>query len=48
MSCFCRWDREKYPERTVEDLKERYYGIANKLAKVNALEMCLIFILPLY
>ncbi|KAL5021544.1 hypothetical protein ScPMuIL_000699 [Solemya velum] len=31
-----RWDKEKYPNRSVEDLKERYYGICNILTKVRA------------
>lgn len=31
-----RWDREKYCSRSVEDLKERYYGICNSLTKVRA------------
>ncbi|CAL1538481.1 unnamed protein product [Lymnaea stagnalis] len=31
-----RWDREKYKEHSVEDLKERYYNICNTLAKVRA------------
>ncbi|XP_045160572.2 DNA methyltransferase 1-associated protein 1-like isoform X1 [Mercenaria mercenaria] len=31
-----RWDREKYADRSVEDLKERYYNICNKLVKVRA------------
>ncbi|KAK3590712.1 hypothetical protein CHS0354_012286 [Potamilus streckersoni] len=31
-----RWDREKYPNRSVEDLKERYYNICNTLTKVRA------------
>lgn len=31
-----RWDREKYPNRSVEDLKERYYNICNTLVKVRA------------
>ena len=29
-----RWDRDKYPNRSVEDLKERYYSICSKLVKV--------------
>ncbi|XP_014669990.1 PREDICTED: DNA methyltransferase 1-associated protein 1-like isoform X2 [Priapulus caudatus] len=32
-----RYDRERYPDRTVEDLKERYYHISNVLAKMRAL-----------
>ncbi|KAK2724387.1 DNA methyltransferase 1-associated protein 1-like [Artemia franciscana] len=31
-----RWDREKYQDRTVEDLKERYYEIWNKIGKARA------------
>lgn len=31
-----RWDREKHPNRSVEDLKERYYNICNILTKVRA------------
>ncbi|XP_052775071.1 DNA methyltransferase 1-associated protein 1-like isoform X2 [Mya arenaria] len=31
-----RWDRDKYPNRSIEDLKERYYNICNKLVKVRA------------
>ncbi|XP_033737104.1 DNA methyltransferase 1-associated protein 1-like isoform X1 [Pecten maximus] len=31
-----RWDREKFHNRSVEDLKERYYGICNNLTKVRA------------
>ena len=30
-----RWDREKYSNRSVEDLKERYYNICNTLTKVS-------------
>ncbi|KAJ8305995.1 hypothetical protein KUTeg_016540 [Tegillarca granosa] len=30
-----RWDREKHPNRSVEDLKERYYNICNILTKVE-------------
>ena len=29
-----RWDRQKYRDLTVEDLKERYYNVCNILAKV--------------
>lgn len=29
-----RWDDERFPNRSVEDLKERYYSISNNLAKV--------------
>ena len=29
-----RWNRDKFQERTVEDIKERYYNIANTLLKV--------------
>ncbi|XP_063408622.1 DNA methyltransferase 1-associated protein 1-like [Mytilus trossulus] len=31
-----RWDREKYSNRSVEDMKERYYGICGILTKVRA------------
>ncbi|XP_071117138.1 DNA methyltransferase 1-associated protein 1-like [Haliotis cracherodii] len=31
-----RWDREKYRDRSVEDLKERYYNVCNTLSKVRA------------
>ncbi|XP_013418999.1 DNA methyltransferase 1-associated protein 1 isoform X2 [Lingula anatina] len=31
-----RWDRVKFPNRSVEDLKERFYGIWNTLTKVRA------------
>lgn len=32
-----RWDRKRFPtERTVEDLKERYYFVYNQLAKARA------------
>lgn len=31
-----RWDREKYRDLSVEDLKERYYNVCNSLAKVRA------------
>lgn len=31
-----RWDRERHPDRSVEDLKERYYNICNRLVKVRA------------
>ncbi|XP_064626740.1 DNA methyltransferase 1-associated protein 1-like isoform X2 [Lineus longissimus] len=31
-----RWDRDRYPNRSIEDLKERYYAISNTLAKVRA------------
>ena len=29
-----RWDRETYTDRSIEDLKERYYGVTNTLSKV--------------
>ena len=29
-----RWNKEKHKERTVEELKERYYQICNILTKV--------------
>ena len=29
-----RWDTQKFSKRSVEDIKERYYHIANTLAKV--------------
>ncbi|XP_013790926.1 DNA methyltransferase 1-associated protein 1-like [Limulus polyphemus] len=31
-----RWDKIRYPNRSVEDLKERYYNICNILSKVRA------------
>jgi len=31
-----RWDKDKFRDHTVEDLKERYYSVANSLAKVRA------------
>lgn len=31
-----RWDEERFPNRSVEDLKERYYSISNSLAKNRA------------
>ncbi|XP_066996628.2 DNA methyltransferase 1-associated protein 1 isoform X2 [Anabrus simplex] len=31
-----RWDRSRFMERSVEDLKERYYDVYNTLAKVRA------------
>ncbi|GFT91027.1 DNA methyltransferase 1-associated protein 1 [Nephila pilipes] len=31
-----RWDRSRFPARSIEDLKERYYNICNTLAKVRA------------
>jgi hypothetical protein len=30
-----RWDRNSYSERSVEDLKERYYSIAEKLERIH-------------
>lgn len=30
-----KWDRERFPNRSVEDLKERFYSIQNTLAKVG-------------
>ena len=30
-----RWDRLRFPNRTVEDFKERYYGICNILTKAG-------------
>lgn len=29
-----RWDRSQFTERSIEDVKERYYDICNTLAKV--------------
>lgn len=29
-----RWDRTRFAARSIEDLKERYYGICHILAKV--------------
>ncbi|RZF36479.1 hypothetical protein LSTR_LSTR011266 [Laodelphax striatellus] len=31
-----RWDTAKFPERTIEDLKERYYSICGSLTKARA------------
>ena len=31
-----RWDRNTFPERSVEDLKERYYAILDKLERVHS------------
>ena len=31
-----RWDKDKFRDHTVEDLKERYYSVVNSLAKVNS------------
>lgn len=31
-----KWNRDKFPDRSVEDLKERYYNICNTLARVRA------------
>lgn len=30
-----RWNRDKFSKRSVEDIKERYYNIANTLLKVS-------------
>lgn len=30
-----RWDSARFPDRTVEDLKERYYHICGTLTKVS-------------
>ena len=30
-----RWDRETFTERSVEDLKERYYNIVERLERVH-------------
>lgn len=30
-----RWDRAAFRDRSIEDLKERYYGICATLSKVN-------------
>ena len=32
-----RWDDERFPNRSVEDLKERFYNIDNILAKVGTI-----------
>lgn len=29
-----RWDRQRFRQRSVEDLKERYYNVCNTLTKV--------------
>ena len=34
-----RWDRDSYSNRSVEDLKERYYSICNTLTKVTLLHI---------
>lgn len=31
-----RWDKQRYKQRSVEDLKERYYSVCNTLTKVRA------------
>ncbi|XP_025108862.1 DNA methyltransferase 1-associated protein 1-like isoform X1 [Pomacea canaliculata] len=31
-----RWDRQRFRQRSVEDLKERYYNVCNTLTKVRA------------
>ena len=31
-----RWDKDKFRDHTVEDLKERYYSVVNSLAKVSS------------
>ncbi|KAK7100846.1 hypothetical protein V1264_023716 [Littorina saxatilis] len=31
-----RWDKQRYRQRSVEDLKERYYSVCNTLTKVRA------------
>lgn len=31
-----RWDRQRYKQRSLEDLKERYYSVCNTLTKVRA------------
>lgn len=38
-----RWDRQRFPNRSVEDLKERYYVICNTLAKVRG-SLLIIFV----
>jgi DNA methyltransferase 1-associated protein 1 len=30
-----RWDNAKFKQRSIEDLKERYYTICSSLAKVQ-------------
>lgn len=32
-----RWDKSSYSDKSVEDMKERYYNVCNLLAKVRAL-----------
>lgn len=31
-----RWNRDRFPKRSVEDLKERYYNISNTLIRVSS------------
>jgi DNA methyltransferase 1-associated protein 1 len=38
-----RWDRDRYPNRSIEDLKERYYNICNILAKVRSVPVGYIY-----
>lgn len=30
-----RWDRSRFPDRTVEDLKQRYYDVCGTLTRVS-------------
>lgn len=39
-----RWDDKQFSKRSVVDLKERYYHIANTLAQVSFPVLCLISI----
>lgn len=32
-----RWDTAKFPDRSIEDLKERYYSVCSTLTKVSQL-----------
>ena len=33
-----RWDKQRFRQRSVEDLKERYYSVCNTLTKVSLLQ----------
>ncbi|XP_076440814.1 DNA methyltransferase 1-associated protein 1-like isoform X2 [Babylonia areolata] len=35
-----RWDKQRFRQRSVEDLKERYYSVCNTLTKVRAPQGC--------
>lgn len=40
-----RWNRDKFPKRSVEDLKERYYNISNTLVRVCYCDLLYIYLL---